>query len=51
MPDDIRATASDSESVQDDYGPVSGSESNGIASDSESIQEFDTDSNVHENNS
>ena len=30
MPDDISAAASDSESVQDNYGTVSGSESNGI---------------------
>ena len=50
MPDDIGAEASDSESVQDDYGTVSGSESNGIAFDSESIQELDTNSNVHDNN-
>ena len=50
MPDDIHTTASDSESVQDDYGTVSGSESNGIASNSVSIQEFDTDSNVHDDN-
>ena len=50
MPDDISAPASDSESVQDEYGTVSGSESNGIASNSESIQEFDTNSNVHDDN-
>ena len=50
MSDDTGAAASDSESVQDDYGTVYGSESNGIASNSESIQEFDTNSNVHDNN-
>ena len=48
--DDISAAASDSESLQNDYGTVSGSESNDIASDSESMHEFDTNSNVHDDN-